>query len=146
AHCRCGVRGHCRCKGPASRPLARFSVGSCHVSSQHLAASVPSTLPRQFPAPCRVSSQHLAASVPSTLPRQFPAPCRVSSQHLAASVPSTLPRQFPARRRVKSPSTLRRQLYQATRNPSCRFRPSSAVVMVPTVEFEMFVSGLPKLL
>jgi hypothetical protein len=37
-------------------------------------------------------------------------------------------------------------VYQATRNPSCMFRPSSALVIVPTVAFEMFVSGLPKLL
>src|SRR5205807_3190569 len=36
--------------------------------------------------------------------------------------------------------------YHATLNPNCRLRASSAVVMVPTVEFEMFVSGLPKLL
>src|SRR5213596_3075842 len=53
----------------------------CSVSSEHPAASVPGTVPRQ---------------VPSTLPRQFRALCRVSSEHLAASVPGTVPRQFPA--------------------------------------------------
>src|SRR6185503_17098145 len=35
--------------------------------------------------------------------------------------------------------------YHANRNPNCVFRPSSAVVMVPTVALEMLASGLPKL-
>ena len=34
--------------------------------------------------------------------------------------------------------------YQTNRKPNCIVRPSSAVVMVPTVAFEMFRSGLPK--
>src|SRR5207245_507887 len=36
--------------------------------------------------------------------------------------------------------------YHARRKPNCAFRPSSAVVMVPTVVFDMLASGLPKLL
>src|SRR5438132_4340756 len=38
------------------------------------------------------------------------------------------------------------QPYHANRNPSCPFRASSAVVIVPTVRFEMLASGVPKLL
>ena len=30
------------------------------------------------------------------------------------------------------------------RKPNCMFRPSSAVVIVPTVRLEMFKSGVPK--
>src|SRR5258705_13805953 len=40
----------------------------------------------------------------------------------------------------------RSDAYQASLKPNCAARPSSAVVMVPTVAFEMFASGLPKLL
>jgi len=36
--------------------------------------------------------------------------------------------------------------YQANRRPNWAARPSSAVVMMPTVAFEMLASGLPKLL
>src|SRR5262249_30995427 len=36
--------------------------------------------------------------------------------------------------------------YHASRRPNWAARPSSALVMVPTVAFEMFESGLPKLL
>src|SRR5262249_60357862 len=36
------------------------------------------------------------------------------------------------------------QLYQTKRNPNCMVRPSSAVVIVPTVALEMLLSGVPK--
>jgi hypothetical protein len=36
--------------------------------------------------------------------------------------------------------------YQASLKPNCAARPSSAVVMVAAVAFEIFVSGFPKLL
>ena len=43
-------------------------------------------------------------------------------------------------------SVIRNSLYQANRRPNCAARPSSAVVMTPAVAFEIFASGLPKLL
>jgi hypothetical protein len=73
----------------------------CSVSSEHLAASVPSTSPRKRRALHGVSSEHdaasvakhSAASVPSTLNRQFRALRSVSAEHRAASALSTLERR-----------------------------------------------------
>jgi hypothetical protein len=36
------------------------------------------------------------------------------------------------------------RVYHDTRKPSCMFRPSSAVVIVATVEFEILFCGVPK--
>jgi Flp pilus assembly protein TadD len=75
----------------------RHRAGSealCGVRSEHAAASVQSTLSRQFKALYSVRSRHPAASGQSTLPRQFKALYSVRSRHPAASGQSTLPRQF----------------------------------------------------
>jgi hypothetical protein len=63
---------------------ARRLKGTVEDSCQHVAG--------QLPARCSVSSQHVAASAPSTLQPQLPARCSLSSQHVAASAPSTLQR------------------------------------------------------
>src|SRR4029453_5129024 len=49
----------------------------------------------------------------------------------------------PTKANLSGPSrALRSDSYQASLKPNCAARPSSAVVMVAAVAFEMFVSGL----
>ena len=114
-------------EGSICRRNTRVTLSTRHMTrhepatavARHLAASVPSPLPRQPPstvprpfrapcsashqAPCRTSSRRAAPSVPSPLPRQFqarcsvtrPAPCRVSSMHGEAFVPIQCLNRYP---------------------------------------------------
>ncbi len=111
-------------EGSICRRNTRVTLSTRHMTrhepatavARHLAASVPSPLPRQPPAPCRVSSEHRGQRrPPSTLQNQFrapcsashQAPCRTSSRRAAPSVPSPLPRQFQARCSVTRPAPCR---------------------------------------
>jgi hypothetical protein len=48
------------------------------------------------------------------------------------------------RRQPMGPIGCRPSFHHTKRKPNCIVRPSSALVMVPTVAFEMFASGFPK--